>query len=88
VASLSVRLQPKSSQARIERLDHLNFKVWVMAPPVDGQANEALVELLSKDLGVAKSRIHLVSGHTSRQKVVRIDEMSDNEVIARYPKSR
>lgn len=59
-----------------------------MAPPVDGQANEALVELLSKELGVAKSRVHITAGHTSRQKVVRIDEMSDNEVIALYPQSR
>ena len=46
--------------------------VKVAAPPVDGAANDALIALLAKELGVARSALCLVSGATSRLKVVRV----------------
>jgi uncharacterized protein (TIGR00251 family) len=46
--------------------------VKVAAPPVEGAANEALIALLAKELGVARSAVSLVSGAASRLKIVRV----------------
>ena len=56
--------------------------VKLTAPPVEGAANEALVELLAKELGVAKSAVTLVSGATSRLKVVRVADCPLPKVAA------
>jgi uncharacterized protein len=47
--------------------------IRVKAPPVDGRANDALCEFVARRLGVAPSKVELVRGHTSRDKVLRID---------------
>ena len=49
------------------------LKVRLSAPPVDGAANEALVELLADELNVARRAVRIVSGVTSRSKVVQVD---------------
>ena len=48
-----------------------------MAPPVGGAANAALIRLLARRLGVAKSRVSLVSGTTARNKIVEIEGVTD-----------
>jgi uncharacterized protein (TIGR00251 family) len=58
-----------------------SIKVRLTAPPVDGAANEALVKFLADTLSVAKSQIEIVSGHTSRDKVLRISGVSDEDVM-------
>jgi uncharacterized protein (TIGR00251 family) len=55
------------------------LKIRLTAPPVDGAANEALVRFLSEVLGIAKSRVEIVSGQTSREKRIRIGGMSEAE---------
>ena len=70
---ISVRLQPKSSQNRLEQ-DGETYKAWVSAPPVDGAANEALIKLVAKHFGVAPSKVEMVRGHTSREKVLELDQ--------------
>jgi uncharacterized protein (TIGR00251 family) len=70
---ISVRLQPKSSQNRLEK-DGETYKAWVSAPPVDGAANEALIKLIAKHFGVAPSKVNIVRGHTSREKVLEVDQ--------------
>jgi uncharacterized protein (TIGR00251 family) len=52
------------------------LKIRLTAPPVDGAANEALVKFLARSLGVSKSQVEIVSGHTSREKIVRINGIS------------
>lgn len=66
-------LQPRASRARLIAWHGGELKVAVTAPPVDGAANEQLLALLAKSLGITKSKIVLLSGATSRHKVVRID---------------
>ena len=70
---ITVRLQPKSSQNRLEQ-DGETYKAWVSAPPVDGAANEALIKLVAKHFGVAPSTVEIVKGHTSRTKSIDITE--------------
>ena len=52
------------------------MRVRVAAAPVDGKANEALLHLLAKTLGVAPSRLALLSGARARTKIVDIDGVS------------
>jgi uncharacterized protein (TIGR00251 family) len=68
----SVRLQPRASKNEIVGLQGVALKVRVTAPPVDGLANEAMVELLSKALEVSRRNVCIVSGHSSRTKVVEV----------------
>lgn len=68
---LRVRVKPNAKQTRIQKGED-EWIVALTAPPVDGKANQALIKLLSKELGMPKSRIQIKSGHTSRHKLVEI----------------
>jgi uncharacterized protein (TIGR00251 family) len=74
--TLSVRIQPRASKNEVVRLENGSLKIRLTAPPVDGAANEALVKFLADQFSVAKSRVEIVSGHTSRDKIVRISGVS------------
>jgi len=71
--TIAVRVTPRSSRPGVgewktgaDGRDELEIRV--SAPPADGQANEAVVKLLSKRLGVPKSSIVIVAGDTARHK--------------------
>jgi uncharacterized protein len=61
-------------------MDNGGLKIRLTAPPVDGAANEALVRFLADRLRIAKSQVEIVSGHTGREKIIRIIGMTDSEV--------
>jgi uncharacterized protein (TIGR00251 family) len=63
-------------------------RVRVTAPPIDGRANAALVELLSKRLGVAKRDITIERGQRSRTKRVSIDGVSTEAALDRLRASK
>jgi uncharacterized protein (TIGR00251 family) len=68
-----VRLTPRGGRDAITGLrDDGVVVARVSAPPVDGQANEALCRLLAKALGVPRSAVAVVRGQTARDKVVRV----------------
>lgn len=71
-------MTPKSSKSRVEPGEPL--QVYVTAPPSDGEANSAVIELLSRSLGVAKSRVTIVKGARGRLKTVEIQGLSDAEL--------
>jgi uncharacterized protein len=54
-----------------------------MAAPTDGQANRAVVEALADALGVAKSKVEILSGHSGRAKRVRVEGLTETEVRAK-----
>jgi uncharacterized protein len=65
---LPVRAQPGARRNEIRGVQDGALKVCVTQSPEKGKANKALVELLSKKLGLKKSQIELVAGETSHQK--------------------
>ena len=69
---LAVRVTPG---ARIEALEIADGKLLakVRAKPEDGKANAAVVALVAQALGLAASRLHLLRGATSREKVLKVD---------------
>ena len=79
-ATLAVRIQPRASKNSVVRMDDGSLKIRLTAPPVDGAANEALVDFLSRTLDLSKSSIEIVSGHTSREKRVKISGMGEADI--------
>lgn len=74
--SLTVKVTPKAKSERIQRTVSSDgavlYKVYVTAPPEDGKANEAVIVLLAKALGVAKSRLSIIHGHHGRLKTIQL----------------
>jgi hypothetical protein len=68
-----VQVVPRASRRAIEELPGGDLKVWVTAPPVRGQANRAVIEVLAWHFGVSERRVRLISGQTSRKKVFEVD---------------
>jgi uncharacterized protein (TIGR00251 family) len=77
-----VRVQPRARRTELAGLHGTALKVRVQAPPVDGAANAAVVALLADRLDVARSRVRVVAGMTSRTKVVEVDGVSAPAVRA------
>lgn len=71
----SVRLQTRASKNEIVGLQGSSLKIRVTAPPVDGLANQALMDFLSELLGISRRNVCIVSGHSSRTKVVEVSEV-------------
>ncbi|NDV02189.1 DUF167 domain-containing protein [Pseudoroseicyclus tamaricis] len=69
-ARIAVRVTPKASRARIEPGEPL--RVYVTVAPEGGKANAAVRKLLAKALGLATSRLRLVRGETSREKLFEV----------------
>lgn len=72
----TVRLQPRASRNEIAGLQGSSLRIRVTAPPVDGLANEALIDLLSDSLGVSRRNVCIVTGQSSRTKVVEVSEVN------------
>jgi uncharacterized protein len=58
------------------------LKIQLAAPPVDGAANDALLEFLANRLGITRRSIQLVWGHTGRRKRLRIEGLDAPAVLA------
>jgi uncharacterized protein len=69
---LEVLVQPRASRTRAVGEHDGRLKVQLAAPPVDGQANAALVEFLAVALRVRKAEVSIVRGETGRRKTVRV----------------
>lgn len=82
VVRVSIYVQPRASKTEVAGTHDGCIKVRLAAPPVDGAANAALVEFVAERLGIAKSRIRLVSGASSRRKVLEIEGADEASVAA------
>lgn len=68
---LNVRVKPNSKQQRIEEVEG-GLVVRLISSPIDGKANDELVDLLSKKFSVKKSQVAIRMGATSRNKLIEI----------------
>jgi uncharacterized protein (TIGR00251 family) len=78
--TIKVRVQPKSSRNQVDGFQDGALRVRVTAAPTEGQANAAVIALLAKTLGVSKSRLEIIRGYSSRDKVVSVDTLTEQEV--------
>ena len=84
---LAVRVQPRSSRDRVVGGHGAALKIQVTAPPVDGGANRAVIELLAKWLGVPRRSVAIVQGQSGRDKVVEVAS-ADPAALARRIQAR
>ena len=68
-----VQVKTRSKKEGVSQGPQGELIVAVNVPPIEGRANERVIELLSDHLGVPKSRIHLIRGEKSKQKVFRVE---------------
>jgi len=81
--TFAVRVQPRARRNAVAGLKGDALKVCVTAPPEDGRANEALIELLAETLDVKRRQIEILTGATSRDKVVRVSGLGRTELAAK-----
>lgn len=75
---------PRASKSALAGVHAGRLKVRVAAPPVDGAANEELVRFLARTLGVARSRVRLERGASSKRKSFRVSELPIREARERF----
>ena len=69
---LEVLVQPRASRTRAVGEHDGRLKIQLAAPPVDGEANRALVEFLAEALGIRKGDVAIEHGETGRRKTIRV----------------
>ena len=79
---LAVLVQPRASRTRVVGEHDGLLKIQLAAPPVDGEANAALLEFLARCLGVSRRQVTLAAGDTSRRKRVVVQGLGAADVEA------
>jgi uncharacterized protein len=80
VGRVALRVQPRSRKNEIAGERAGALLVRVTAPPVDGRANDAVCRLIAKRLGVAPSRVSILRGDSSPDKLVEVEGIDDDEL--------
>ena len=75
-----MHVQPRASRSEIVGVHGDAIKIRLTSPPVDDAANEELVALLARELGVARSAVRIISGARARSKVVEVVGTSRDRV--------
>ena len=82
-AEISVRVHPNAARNEVVGVTDGVWQVRVSAPPVKGKANRELIAFLSRLLDIGKSRIDIIRGHTTRNKVIAISGLSQEDIMKR-----
>ena len=69
---LKVRVVPRSAKNAFMRREDGSYRARLNAPPVDGKANTALIDLVCESFKVKRSAVKIVSGHKSRDKIIEV----------------
>ena len=74
----SAVIQPRSSKNEISGIYNNSLKIRLPSPPVDGAANKICVKFLAKCLGVSPSKVRIVSGLSSKNKIIEINGIDES----------
>lgn len=67
-----VKVMPRSSKNSVEKISEGEYKVKLTAPPVDGEANKMLIEILADYFNVSRSSVKIIGGKSAKTKIVEI----------------
>jgi uncharacterized protein (TIGR00251 family) len=85
--SFAVRVQPRASRTTLTGVlgegDDAALKIALAAPPVEGRANEALIRFFAELFSAPRSAVVIIGGAQSRNKIVRIEGVSEKQISAR-----
>ena len=82
-ATFAVKVHPRAKKNTITGEVGDALKLSLTAPPADGKANDACIEFFAKLLNLPRSSVTIAAGQTSRDKVIRVDGLSAEEVRRR-----
>ena len=82
-ARITLKVHPRAKTTRIAGKIGNAYRLQLTAAPVDGKANNACIAFLAEVAGVTKSRVRIVSGMTSRIKIVEIEGIAQAEMEER-----
>jgi len=82
-ATFTVKVHPRAKKNAVTGEIGDALKVALTAPPVEGKANTACIKFLAEILGVPRSSITIITGESSRQKLVRVAGLSAEELRVR-----
>ncbi|GBE03751.1 hypothetical protein BMS3Abin09_00672 [bacterium BMS3Abin09] len=71
--TLSIKVEPRSSKSGIVGPYGNALKVKLTSPPIEGKANKELIEVLAKGFRIAKKDVEIVSGQSSKNKIVKLN---------------
>ena len=77
--TMEVKVLPRSGRDEICGFENGMLKVRVSRPPIEGKANERLIELVSRTIGVPRSNVTIVKGRNSRIKIIKIEGVSQSK---------
>jgi uncharacterized protein (TIGR00251 family) len=80
---ISLHVHPNAPRNQIVGFEGGVLRVKIAAPPVKGQANRELVSFLSRLLGVDRGSLAIIKGHASRNKLIAVSGISQEEAIRR-----
>jgi len=72
-----IHIRPGAREAKVEKIDEGQLRVWVKSVPEKGKANAEMIELLAGHFDVPKSAVRIVIGKTAREKLVEIIGVKD-----------
>jgi uncharacterized protein len=78
--TVDILVQPRASRAKIGPMHDGRIKVAVTAPPVDGEANAAVIELFARRLGIARGSVEIVAGASSRRKTIKLAHVTAQQI--------
>ena len=81
--TFDVQVVPRASRDRLGPVHGDRLKVQLTAPPVEGAANDALVDLLARALGRKRGDVAIVRGHSARKKTVRVAGSTRDALLCR-----
>jgi len=77
--TIKIKVEPRSSRAGVVGPYGDALKVKLTSPPVEGRANKELIEVLAKEFGISKKDVEIISGQSSKNKVVRLHNVKSIE---------
>ncbi len=80
MARISVKVHPRAKRTGITGRFGDSYKLDLAAPPVDGKANDECIRYFAELAGVPRSRVRIVMGATSRNKVVEIEAVPQTQI--------
>lgn len=77
----AVRVQPRASRSELAGIHGDALKIRLSAPPVDGAANDALIDFLAELFAVPRRFVRILAGETARSKVVEVEGITERAVL-------
>ncbi len=81
--TISVRVLPRSSRDEVAGVSEGVLRIRLTAPPLENRANDALVQFLSKTVGIPRRQVEILAGGRGRNKIVRIHGIGEGELFRR-----